>query len=502
MTILYNGISLPEDWPPQDVDFTDSQVKTIPYLKNPPGIINVDRGRQLFFDDFLVDRDGTTAGRSYHYPRKYSGNPIFFPQTELELNTKNHAPCAICKCGGIQFDKRDKLFKMWYMSGYCGNMCYAESEDGVHWERPELDIVKGTNLCLPERIRPDSGSVIIDDGCSDESERFKMLLREGNTDSSDEFGMLMVSADGKHWSEPRFSGKMHDRSTMFYNPFTGKWVQSLRWWDNYARRCRYYYEHEDFWESGNFDWQKRKPVPWLCCDDLDRGVENLPQVYNFDAMAYESVMLGFFQIFRGPENGVSHKNKMPKLTELNIGYSRDGFHFHRPDRTAFIGVDRRHGSWEYGYIESFSGCCQTIGDELWFYYGAYAGDSSRTHEVWTDSGMYANGAVGLAKMRRDGFCSIDFRFPGACLTTQTICFSKEKLFVNAQTSGALLKVEALDADMQSIEGFSADECHGFRGNSVSAQITWKNVSLAQLKKQPVRFRFNMDRGELYSFEIK
>lgn len=52
-----------------------------------------------------------------------------------------------------------------------------------------------------------------------------------------------------------------------------------------------------------------------------------PAIYNFDAMPYESVMLGFYTMWKGPENDLCGKLGIQKRNEIGMGYSRDGFHF-------------------------------------------------------------------------------------------------------------------------------------------------------------------------------
>ncbi len=58
--MLYNGIVLPSDWPPKHVemrDFIDRKAPPKPtYLQSPPEVIPINVGRQLFVDDFLLDR--------------------------------------------------------------------------------------------------------------------------------------------------------------------------------------------------------------------------------------------------------------------------------------------------------------------------------------------------------------------------------------------------------------------------------------------------------------
>lgn len=496
---LYNGIGLPVEWPPRNMNLRSSQPQRVPYLENPPDVIPIDVGRQLFVDDFLVDASATTMVRAFFQPVKYPANPIHFPQSAEELDPA-YPPCAVAKCGGVWFDAADSLFKMWYMTGYLGHLAYATSKDGLHWERPELDVVPGTNLCLPLDLHPDSGSVVIDYWTDDPATRFKMLLREPNPPGNACFpGLMMASPDGIHWSDPVPTGPMDDRSTLFFNPFRKKWVQSIRGWDATAWRCRYYCEHDDFLKSG--EWEKGEPVHWSRADSMDRGVDCYPELYNLDAVAYESLLLGFHQILKGPPNHIGEKAGMPKLTELTVGFSRDGFHWDRPERSPFIAARREPGSWEYGYVESSAGMCHIVGDELWFYYSAYAGDPNRVGGSWYVNGTYANGAVGLAKLRRDGFAAMRARFPGATLLTRPVLFSGSRFFLNANTAGSELRVEVVGTDGKPLDGFRFSDCVPFLGNSTCVELRWRETDLSALRNRPVRFRFQMDRGEIYAFWV-
>src|SRR5687768_14135881 len=49
---LYNGIRLPEAWPPTGMVVDSYEPMPVPYLVSPPQVIPIDVGRQLFVDDF------------------------------------------------------------------------------------------------------------------------------------------------------------------------------------------------------------------------------------------------------------------------------------------------------------------------------------------------------------------------------------------------------------------------------------------------------------------
>ena len=96
---LYNGIVLPEQWPPDYGGWTREPM-CVPYLENPPEVIDIDVGRQLFVDDFLIEE--TTLQRTFHQPIYYEGNPIIEPDREWEHH--GPAPFAGPFSGGVWYD--------------------------------------------------------------------------------------------------------------------------------------------------------------------------------------------------------------------------------------------------------------------------------------------------------------------------------------------------------------------------------------------------------------
>jgi predicted neuraminidase len=71
---LYNGIELPDVWPPRFRDPAPDEPMPVPYLrKPPPKVIPIDVGRQLFVDDFLIERPLETRLSSGGEVRGQSG---------------------------------------------------------------------------------------------------------------------------------------------------------------------------------------------------------------------------------------------------------------------------------------------------------------------------------------------------------------------------------------------------------------------------------------------
>lgn len=471
----------------------------VPYLNAKPDVININTGRQLFVDDFLIaDTDLT---RTWYKAEKYDGNPVMYPETAQELgrvtetdSTKTYASVAAPFSGGVWYDSTDGLFKMWYNAGWHDGTALATSKDGFTWERAEYDVEPGTNLVIPHRegIRRDSSAVIMDP-FADITERFKMFLW-----SRPNGGEVYTSADGIHWGDPTSVASTGDRSTIFYNPFRQKWVYSIR--SYWSGRARNYSECDDLIKGSDLAGQ----VAWARVDSLDLKdpvINRTPELYNLDVVAYESIMLGSFSILLGPTNEECYEVGTPKITELHMGFSRDGFHFSRSeDRTAFIGATQQEGSWERGYLHSNAAICLVNDNELWFYYTAFEGNEEKKDESVYNStvnGAYDKGSTGLATLRRDGFASMGTKTSGT-LATETVTFDGKYLFVNSNAKS--VKAEILDENGNVIEGYSANDCTAVTGDTTKAMLAF-GKDLSALSGKNVKFRFLIEEGELYSFWV-
>jgi hypothetical protein len=488
---LYNGIALPEVWPPQAKDFPNDPQRP-PYLVPPPKTILIDVGRQLFVDDFLVEQ--TTLKRTFHQPKYYPNNPVLKPDQPWEL--AGRGAFAAPFSDGVWYDAQEKTFKMWYYAGHSvGAVCYATSKDGIHWDKPKLDVEPGTNIVL--RTGRDSGTVWLDPNPREPGERFKMALWRGNF-------MLFRSPDGIHWTKAGEGAKTGDRSTFFHNPFRQRWVFSIRS-DSRLGRSRHYWETPDFFQFSQAT--RAQWVFWAAADSADPPREDLktrPQLYNLDCAAYESLLLGLFSVWRGDYRGAAtEKGKEllklghPKQNSVCVGFSRDGFHWDRPDRRPFMPVSEKMGDWNWGNVQSAAPCCLVVKDQLWFYVSGRAGKSFPGCP-----NLDAGASTGLAMLRRDGFASMDAQDQPGTLTTRPVRFRGKHLFVNLDAPDGELKVEVLDEQGQAIAPLGRDHCRAVRGDSTRQVVTWEGAKdMREVAGRPVRFRFHLTRGSLYAFWI-
>ncbi len=501
--ILYNGIELPSPWPPEiDKYKYTGEPMPVPYLANPPAVIPIDVGRQLFVDDFLIET--TSLQRNFHVPQACPANPILKPDKPWEKSTEEEieypwafGAYAMPFSDGVWYDPGEKLFKMWYIAGVLKGTFYAVSTDGVRWEKPSLDVLPGTNLVYP--CRRDSSTIWLDLEEPDPKYRYKMFWYKvpNHGEPAGTFNYV-ASADGIHWGKVIARSAMrYDRSTVFFNPFRKKWVAGLRYGDPVVARFRRYREADNPVEL--VTWKDSDDNPLWCggdrLDPVHPEYNYRPELYNLDCVAYESLMLGFFSILRGD---ALRDLGRPKRNEIFMGFSRDGFHWNRPFRQPFIGVSDKQGDWNWGNVQSVGGGCLVVGDELYFYASGRAGNG----RVSKDEGFWdAEGATGLAVLRRDGFASMDAGSSEGLLLTRPVQFSGRFLFVNARIDGEL-KVEVLDEKEQPIPGLARQDCLAVQGDKTLLPVTWKNgKDLSGLNGKPIRFKFYLTNTSLYSFWV-
>jgi hypothetical protein len=492
--VLYNGIELSLPWPPPFGDPDSAEPMPVPYLKRVPSTIPIDVGRQLFVDDFLIEK--TSLKRTFHQATKFEGNPVFKAETERELgpSTRGEAgqqATVYTGHGGVFYDPAEKHFKMLYVAGWRGPLSLATSTDMKAWTRHGQILAEGLRWNGSKLVAGGSDNCVwLDLNAENPAERIKYItcwMHVKPEDRPQGFNHSLHVSDGRIWSDAvPTSIAADDYCSFFFNPFRRKWCFSIKKGTSRGR-SRYYLESDEFLQGA--DWEQA--VYWTSTDKLDApeppdrypGAGDAPQLYSLNAVAYESLMVGMHYIHRGPKNDVCDKGKFPKLVDLELGFSRDGFHWHRPDRRGFIVGSRTEGSWDRAYLHSTAGVFVVFEDQLVFPYTGFSGLAPSGHR-----GMYTGGSIGLAMLRRDGFASMDG--PGE-LTTRPVKFNGEHLFVNLNGE---LRVEVLDRDGRAL---TASE-------PVSGDETKQRVELAglaELAGKPVKFRFHVAEGSLYAFWV-
>ena len=131
LSLLISGLVFCQenDLKPWEVPISEKQMSKLP-AKGPYFVVD-DR---IIEDRWMIER--------FVVPfEKYSNNPV----VEKELPWEGSGPLM---GGTVLFDKKANLYKMWYLVWdehayfnklpYSYNICYAESKDGMKWEKPAL----------------------------------------------------------------------------------------------------------------------------------------------------------------------------------------------------------------------------------------------------------------------------------------------------------------------------------------------------------------------------
>ena len=454
--------------------------QTMPY--------NVDIGRQLFLDDKLLAEN--KAKRTWHRPIKDARSPVLKPETFLEKGGKNGwNPMACPFVGGVWYDGAERLYKCFYNAGWADGVAYAFSKDGLSWTRPKLD-GDGGNLVFACQGCRDQSSVIFDPEALD-GYRFKSYLTVG--EGGKLRGEVRRSKDGVSWEKPSLSGTTGDATSIFYDPFSRYFCFSSRSWNETEGRTRDLAFDSDF-VSGARDLPRK--ARWLN-DAVGGGKDKSGyELYNMDCVAYESVMIGLTQVMKQPQNDHWSKLGIPKSTFLRFGFARPDnvwkWTYPKFDETpdnAFIDQTRKYGDWDMGYLRSNSGVCIVLDDEIRFYYTGFAGDKAKAdkgRQSIHTNGMYANGTMGFATLRRDGFCSLC----DGTVTKRPLVFTKgDRLWLNVDAREGAVGVIAEDLDgkrlgERKVEGIDATRYEAFKVEPA----------------KPFRLRFAMRGGaKLYAF---
>ena len=252
---------------------------------------------------------------------------------------------------GVWWDEKEKIFKLWYYGQHTGTG-YAVSRDGVNWEKPDLTGEPGAGNRVLRQLR-DSTSLWLDHDEKDPARRYKLWVcansRSKAIDGNNLEFQLFFSPDGIRWNGPVWkSGVLRDRSTVYWNPFRRVWAYSIKMRPTApvvgedrpmmpGVRSRAYREARDVLAP----WDDAEVVPWLGADRLDLprndGIDRQTiagqHIYNLDAVAYESLMLGMPSIFHGNGTGPRQRGHM---NHTGVAFSRDGFHWDRTNREPFL----------------------------------------------------------------------------------------------------------------------------------------------------------------------
>jgi hypothetical protein len=487
----------------------------------PPSPLQVGREKQLFLDHRFIERSDRVTLRVN-------------PPAKKEIVSTPGGPWDQCGCNAYVFQEasRVRLYYGTHMHGDGmreGRLCYAESKDGIHFEKPNLGAVefqgsRDNNIVFADTL---DASPFLDPN-ADPAERWKLLYNHGYPAlprellDPDQIGIyLAVSPDGFRWT--RKPGRL-----LPYVAETHKLVH----WD--AARQRYVVHLRAIHAANR---PRQRAIGRIETDAIDRpwphekghpllppkfmqvlSSNQVPMVFHADEddppdtdvyaaspfkypwAADAWLMFPSFYRHTPPPVGVDG-NDGPISTQFAC--SRDGVTWSRPERVPYI----RPGlstEFDRGYNMVAAGMAR-CGDRIYQYYAAKGG----THHGRTDDlppeerAKVAHNAHVRLEQRLDGFVSADAAYTGGRLTTPPIVFEGEALELNfdAESLGTA-RVEIRGEDDRALDGFALGDCEILAGNHVRKRVAWNGGGeLGRLAGRPVRLHFEMRAAKLYAFQF-
>ena len=465
-------------------------------------MIKLTQNTQLFLDDVMI-AGSRNIRREIQTPEKHPDNPMIVREHPWEKN-------AVQVYGTVLPNEESGGFHCWYFASEQRDpddvpwlteeekkspngtppkpkkfykICYAESEDGIHWRKSMLNAI--------DYPLYDEHNILIDDLHSacvhyephdpDEERRYKILGGR----------KIGFSRDGIHWNIQPFnaSGKNDTGSSV------------ARWKGEYMAFIRNQEEFPPDWPlvrtvalstSTDFlDWTTKRTV--FNTDEKDGFPWTQP--YGMSVFPYGEVLIGIpwlIHLDRIEETEYHHKynNRVGDMsTQLTV--SRDGRNWERvADRVEFLKATE--GAWDSSRVWPATRTFCRDG-RVQFY---YTGTDSRHGEGLGEIG------IGLATLPEDRFVAVcqDNPAEAAELETPPLELPEGELLVNFEGEG--LAVGLSDGKGNPISGFEAGSSRMEPRDQIRWTVRWGSRTLANIDRaRPVSLLFSLGSSKLYSFRV-
>lgn len=515
----------------------------------------------LVDDHHVLYRSGTK--RVFHPATAHPKNPLVRETKPWEM--------AI-GWTSIYRDPKSGRYQMWYQAYGGGRdarkshkcvVCIAESDDGVHFSKPELGFhdfetdrkpfaghyPKSNIVLLGDGGYGDryANSVMFDPRDKDPARRYKMLYTDfGKMKDGREWPGFFAafSPDGLQWTkstrnpllrtayggrawQPPYSDEdpyderwdqrknflrknwpiplsMSDAVDVFHDPVRKLWaVYGKCWIQGPAGGLAWKHAMARVESEDFLTWSK----PQIVSSPDDKDAPNT-EFHTTPVFHHEGVYFCLNQILSSRAEAIGAKADQMHI-ELMI--SRDGIRWDRPFRDVPF-IDSRSQAFSNGGIFT-SSTPVILDDEIRFYYGGYNSGAIGGGQRLTDASQQSG--VGLAQLPLNRFAGIR---PVAVSAQSTLkkplknigqitmkpidLAAFKTLTVNADATDGTVRVEVLNEGGYRMRNFTRAHARILRGDSLRHPVSWKGLNTTDLPPGKYMLRLHLDNAEVFAITLK
>jgi hypothetical protein len=404
--------------------------------------------------------------RLYHPFQKYSHNPVIRPDKYWEG--------SIIQLYGTVFPG----FRMWYSSYNkslgLAQVLYAESADGLAWQKPNLPggasnaLFSGQNANLVSVIHTPA----------DRAAPYKLAVYQNNAF----FGYY--SADGlttTPTSQDPLVITGSDVAHFYWDPNTNQYRGTFKGSETIfgvRRRVVRFVDSSDF-----INWTQ---APGFLASDIVDDVlfsGYYPAIYGMPVFPLGEQYIGLLWLIKARDSSGLRGQVLVQLTS-----SHDGLNWTREEgnRPTMLDVGLS-GAWDSGQVYTAVKPVK-VGNSLWLYYSGcnHEHGSSQTDTVCN---------IGLARIDFNRLASLT---GSGAVITQMLNPNGPRLHLNYDGSQGAVRVELL-VDGVTIPGYEAANCLPLSSDSQDQVVSWAGGST--LPTGPFQIKFLLDDSALYAFAM-
>lgn len=404
-------------------------------------------------------------------------------------------------------------------------VAYAESLDGIHFERPNMGMIKyqdfsgvpvrdplANNIILesnPEiSFRPAGFSVFRDTNPdAPENERYKALASNATANPETSLLFALTSPDGIHWTvnpEPIVKRLRFDSQNLaFWDSVHGCYRAYMRSWRDVWRRYISTSTSHDFvnWTEPELI-ELPDAVPHELYTNQVQPYPRAPHIFlGFPTRYVEREFDRGLDLLPDVDERQRRAGIKPRfgsaVTEGLLMAGRDGKTFHMWNEAFLRPGPQITGSWAYGNQYQGLGIIETP---------SALEEAPRELSFYVVERYFLNKKNAFFRrysMRMDGFVSVNAPLSGGTVVTPPLTFKGNNLFLNIETSAAgSARVQLEDADGAPVPGYTLDDCHEIYGDRIAYPVAWREKNgCAELAGKPVRMRIVLRDADLYAFHF-